>query len=318
MSPVPSQHWTIGHLRQHVQYAVDLEFWTIPFYMSAMYSIIDRTSDAYQLIQSIVNQEMLHLQLAANVGNAYGYSPTFHAPVYDGTIPHIDFNLDHPNPVALFSPYSAEIGPLDHARINAMCLVEYPDWVGQDVVNLNDNVREYPNIGEFYRALAYGAHQLMEHIQGGVRQVDWFSAYYRNIPSFVVSDIGCNGFHQVDLLIQTITEQGEGVSRADPNIASAFQNTSTDGTPQLSHFEKFIKIRESQAMPLTYPVKPVSQYTEQDLKLLAILRDHFKQLRAALTQLFSGNNPPDFIASMITVGADIQNCWKNGVTPRFD
>lgn len=318
MSPVPSQHWTIAHLHQHVQFAVDLEFWTIPFYMSAMYSIIDRTSDAYQLIQSVVNQEMLHLQLAANIGNAYGYSPAFPAPVYDGRIPHIDFNLDHPNPVSRFSPYSAEIGPLDQARINAMCLVEYPDWVGCDVIKLRDNVREYPNIGDFYRALAHGARQLAEHIHGGVRQVDWFSAYYRNIPSFVVSGRGHDGWHQVDLLITAITEQGEGISRADPNIASAFQNTSTDGTPQESHFEKFLSIRNGKAMPLTWPVKPESHYTEQDWALLAILRGHFNQLRSALTQLFSGNNPSDFIATMITVGADIQNCWKNGVTPRFD
>lgn len=62
--------WTLAHLQQHLQYAIDLEFWTIPFYMSALYSIVDRTSDAFQYVQSVVNQEMLHLQLAANVANA--------------------------------------------------------------------------------------------------------------------------------------------------------------------------------------------------------------------------------------------------------
>jgi hypothetical protein len=28
--------WTLTYLRQLFQYAIDLEFWTIPFYMSAL------------------------------------------------------------------------------------------------------------------------------------------------------------------------------------------------------------------------------------------------------------------------------------------
>jgi hypothetical protein len=39
--------------------------------------VVDRSSEAYQLIQSVVNQEMLHLQLVANIANSYGYSPVF-------------------------------------------------------------------------------------------------------------------------------------------------------------------------------------------------------------------------------------------------
>jgi len=121
--------WTIGHLRDHLQYAVNLEFWTIPFYMAAMLSIVDRTSSAFQLVQSIVNQEMLHLQLASNVANAYGRSPSFDAPAYVGQeIPHLNFAIDTPDPRPQFSPYSAEVGPLDIERVNAMCLIEYPEW----------------------------------------------------------------------------------------------------------------------------------------------------------------------------------------------
>jgi len=48
--------WNLKHLHAHLQYAVSLELWTIPFYMSALFSIRDRSSPAFQLIQSIVNQ----------------------------------------------------------------------------------------------------------------------------------------------------------------------------------------------------------------------------------------------------------------------
>jgi len=273
--------WTLAHLKGHLQYAIDLEFWTIPFYMSALYSIVDRTSDAFQFVQSVVNQEMLHVQLAANVANAYGLSPVFSAPVYEGQkIPHLDFNLDDPDPVARFSPYSAEIGPMDKERINAMCLIEYPEWKSDDPPDLYDNVKEYPNIGAFYSAVAYGAAHLMEHLHGGVNQVDLFSAFYRNMPSLIVMDSGQVGFRQVDLLIQAITEQGEGISRAREDIVYSFQNTATDKVPQLSHFEKFIEVRRK--LPETFAVKPECEYSPEDQELLTILLTNFAGLQDAL------------------------------------
>jgi len=309
--------WTLPHLKQHLQFAIDLEFWTIPFYMSALYSIVDRTSDAFQFVQSVVNQEMLHVQLAANIANAYGMSPTFAAPVYEGKkIPHLDFKLDDPDPVRRFSPFSAEIGPMDQERINAMCLIEYPEWKSPEPPDLSDTVTEYPNIGAFYRAIAFGATQLTEDLNGGVNQVDLFSAYYRNLPSLTVTDRGEAGLNQVDLLIQAITEQGEGISRAREDIVYSFQNTATDPAPQLSHFEKFIKVRRK--LPETYPVTPLSELSQSSFGPVLILRENFAALRAALEKLFSGKNPGDFFRLMVTVGADIQNCWTEGFTPRFD
>lgn len=309
--------WTLPHLQQHIQYAVDLEFWTVPFYMSALYSIVDRTSDAFQMVQSVVNQEMLHIQLASNIANAYGFSPTFQPPLYEGQkVPHLNFSLDHPNPVPQFSPYSAEIGPLDLERANAMCLIEYPEWEGDEKPDLREDVTEYANIGEFYHAVAYGARQLTEYLHGGVNQVDLFSAYYRNMPSVIVTDSGEAGFNQVDLLIQAITQQGEGISRAREEIVYVFQNTATDSAPALNHFEKFLKARDE--LPAIYAVKMESDYTAEDYNRLEILKKHFAELRGALEKLFSGKNPDNFLQVMTTVGADIQNCWKNGVTPRFN
>ena len=71
------EQWDIRHLHTHLQYAIDLEFWTIPFYLSAMYSIKDKNSRAYQLIRTIVNQEMLHLQSICNVANSFLLQPHF-------------------------------------------------------------------------------------------------------------------------------------------------------------------------------------------------------------------------------------------------
>lgn len=317
-TPAANPHWTMQHLHEHLQYAADLELWTIPFYMSAMYSITDRTSTPFQLIQTVVNQEMLHLQCVANIANAYGYSPKINAPVYRGkTIPHLDFDLDKPDPVAKYSPYTAEIGPLDLPHINAMCLIEYPEWDSGSQPSLKQNVKEYANIGDFYKALLYGASLFQDQVKGNINQVNYFSAFYRLLPVMNVTENGKQGFNQVELLIQLITDQGEGAQNSSNQLASQFQNTADDLEQTLDHFDKFMQIRQAGALPLTYAISPVSAYTAQDKELLHILREHFTQLRHTLEQLFRGEDPADFVKHMISVGASIQNCWKHGVVPQF-
>ena len=311
--------WDLSHLQTHLQYAVDLEFWTIPFYMSAMYSIIDRTSDAYQLIRSVVNQEMLHLQSAANIANAYGLSPTFDAPVYEGqNIPHIDFSGDSSSVIDQFKPYSAEIGPLDEERINAMCLIEIPEDLTNNPPNLNDNVKEYGSIGAFYQAVAYGAAQLTKDLRGGINQVDFFSAFYRNAPALTITESKDMGFNQVSMLIELITDQGEGEGVKEKKVDLAFQNTADDPAPEEDHYEKFLAIKNSKdGLPATFPLKSPSDYTIDDKKLQKILVMEFTNLRSALQQLFSGENPQNFFPIMASVGGAIRNCWANGVTPKF-
>lgn len=310
--------WTIGHLHTHLQYAVDLEFWTIPFYMSAMYSIKERSESAYQLIRTVVNQEMLHLQTAANIANAYGLSPTIAAPVYKGKkVPHIDFSGDDPAEIKKFEPYIAEIGPLDLKHINAMCLIEIPETLTGEKPVLKSDVESYGSIGEFYEALRFGASLLKQDIRGGVNQVDFFAAFYRNMPCMTITNSGEEGFDQVDLLIDLITEQGEGVGKDTTTIEETFRNTADDMAAEDDHFDKFLAIKNAKSLPKTFSAKAVGKYSKQDEKLEAILVEQFTELRAVLEGLFSGRNPQNFFPIMASVGGAIRNCWEHGVTPKF-
>jgi hypothetical protein len=314
--------WDLGHLRGHLQAAAELEAWTIPYYMAAMLSIVDRSSDAYQLIQSVVHQEMLHLELVANVANSYGYSPVLRPDSfpYDGTtIPHLDFALDPDNPVERFSPYSAEIGPLDEQRINGMCLVEYPEWDTGGEPDFHDDVTEYGSIGEFYDAVEFGARRLAPDIVGGRHQVDMFSAFYRSLPRMTVESSGAGAFAEVALLIDVIRDQGEAAKVAG-KIDAPFRNTADDSHPDLSHYEKFCQIREQARegrLPETYPVKDPTEYTSEDHKLLKILGDNFATFTSTLGDLFAGRNPDRFAPLMVTIGGNVLACWKSQVTPRF-
>jgi hypothetical protein len=314
--------WDRRHLQSHLQAAAELEAWTIPYYMAAMLSIVDRSSDAYQLIQSVVHQEMLHLQLVANVANSYDYSPVLGPDAFQyvgNKIPHLDFALDPDNPTKLLSPYSAEIGPLDEQRINGMCLVEYPEWDTGGKPDFRDDVTEYGSIGEFYDAVEYGARLLAADVVGGRRQLDMFSEFYRDLPKMTVESSGAGGFAEVALLIDVIRDQGEAAKAADA-IAVPFRNTADDSHPDLSHYDKFCQIREQalhRRLPKTYSVKDPSEHTRDDDKRLKILRENFARFTAAVGNLFAGRNPDDFAPLMVTIGGNILACWKSHVTPKF-
>lgn len=309
--------WDLPHLRRHIQYAVDLELWTIPFYMSAMYSIRDPTTEAYQLIQSIVYQEMLHLQLAANISNAFGKSPKLGVPAYVGTeIPHLDFALDTPDPRPEYSPYSAEIGPLDEKRINAMCLIEYPEWDTGGKPDFHDDVKNYGSIGEFYDALQYGVAELQSHIRGNRRQVSLFARHYANFPQQTITADGADGYVQMRALFEAIREQGEGAHKGE-GVPPQFENTADDPAPDEDHFTKFSRIRKEKSLPATYPGETDPKRGSAAAKAQHEVVKRFGKLLHSLEELFGGNPPDDFGAVMAATGAAIGNCWKLGAVPRF-
>jgi len=314
--------WTLEQLQEHLQAAVDLEFWTIPFYMSAMYSIKDPGTQAYQAILSVVNQEMLHVQLAANLANAYGLKPRFACPLYHGQhIPHLDFDLDHPDPREKFSDYSAEIGPFDQARLNAMCLIEYPMWIGTETPRPGPDYTTYGSIGEFYTAVSVGAEQLKDHI-APVNQVNHFARFYNNFKDMTITERGTAGFPQVANIVQGICDQSEGrndsgTSWTAHSVPKQYRNTADDTDPNWSHFQKFMALWAADHFPETYDALANPAPGSAGHKAQAILEENFKGFLHGLDALFAGHDPKEFMTQMFALGGNILNCWKNGAVPKF-
>ncbi|MEX2498512.1 MAG: ferritin-like domain-containing protein [Wenzhouxiangellaceae bacterium] len=318
--------WDIEHLREHLQFAIQLEYWTIPFYMSAMYSVKDPTSNAYKLVNSVVNQEMLHLQLAANVANAFeteiDLEHAFITPVYEGqTVPHLMFSAgeigrDPVDPGQSYAPYSAEIGPLDEARINTMCLIEYPEDDVDQPPPLKQDVTEYSTIGEFYRALLFGATQHVSDIRANRNQVDMFGNFYRDFPCQTITCEGVAGLQQVVDLVHAITDQGEGVRRTD-TIPKPYRNTADGFNAEMDHFEKFNLIKNLTALPECYDAVMDPPAGSDGAKAQATLVRNFNRFRGDLVALFNGRKPENFGPHMATLGGNILDCWRNGAVPRF-
>lgn len=310
--------WTPKALRRHLQSAVDLEFWTIPFYMSAMYSVTDPTTEAYQLVRSVVYQEMLHVELACNVANAFDVSVSFRAPRYERCrIPHLEFDLDQPDPTHVYNPWNSTIGPLDVERINAMCLIEYPEWPDPDQPAPRPEQEQYGSIGEFYAAVKYGATRLADEIKGNVRQVDLFQRYYARSGPQTVTEDGQAGLPQVLGLLEAITEQGEGQSDRYSEIPERWRNTADDPEAVVDHFDKFVAIRESGRLPVTYEGEASPGGDSPGGVAQKTLVRNFKAFRRTLESLFGGDEAPDFAAQMATLGGNILACWQRGAIPRF-
>src|SRR3954467_5497791 len=72
---------TLDSLREHLQWAIELEHATLPPYLCALYSLDrDRNPDAAEVVGSVLIEEMLHLTLAANILNAVGGRPKIDTP----------------------------------------------------------------------------------------------------------------------------------------------------------------------------------------------------------------------------------------------
>jgi hypothetical protein len=87
-------------LRTDLQKALELELFTLPPYLSALYSIPEGSnSEAARILQGVVLEEMLHIALVANVLNAVGGSPQISGLArknYPSRIPHVDLPLSIP------------------------------------------------------------------------------------------------------------------------------------------------------------------------------------------------------------------------------
>lgn len=317
---MPSSYppWSIDKLHTHLKAMIDLEFWTIPYYFTAMYSIEDQHHPAFKTIMNVVNEEMLHVELACNIANAFGVDLKNHftAPLYGKGIPHLSFALDTPSPIGTFKPYSSELGPLDEKRINTMCLIEYPQWRTGEGVNLRDSITKYGSIAAFYEATRYGASLHADKIRGNRNQVDIFANFFGNFKQQTISENTTKGMKQIYHLMEAIVYQGEGKTEGQANIPPVFQNTIDDPEPEIDHYRKFLSIRDLPKLPEIYHgVTHPSHSAGREAQVALI--EGFNKLLSGLNKLFSGQENPHFGREMSSIGSYILNCWKNGAIPKF-
>lgn len=282
-------------LIRHLQWALCVEISTIPPYLCALYSIVDRGSDAAALVRSVVVEEMLHTALVSNLSNAIGGQPSLAEhliPLYPGYIPH------H----AAGGPF-IQLQPLSPALARSVFMaIEQPEASPRAPAEGD----EFETIGQFYKAIEEGFENCFErdpdlfaHDTGLQRSDTYFGGGGGEL-------VVVHNLESAKRAITEITEQGEGAPHARPPLPGEERfgdldnyGTRTDGTYgpilgtpwELSHYRKFQQLADGEVpVPETYPMQsnPSSDELEGDFRRLAELFDGcYTLVLAALERSFT-------------------------------
>lgn len=245
-------------LQEAAQLAIQVEFTTIPAYLTALYSISEPDTDAYQLLRSVVVEEMFHLNQAANLLVGIGGLPKLTgdaAPAYPTYLPNANTAT---TPFIGLLEASANVFGLVFAAIEAPAPPLAPPQGDQ-----------YDTIAQLYDALKIGLKNyqgpdLFKQNPSGRQRTDIYLGKFGGHPVNVVD------MASADFGIQQIVQQGEGHAPwGKPLVPSEdwgtynYYGKRTDGTygpiigtpAESTHFIKFRTVALDTAnFPQTRPI----------------------------------------------------------------
>ncbi len=294
----PVEEHMIDVLYTLLQYAVDLELATLPAYLSGMWSIKDEGGPVYNLIDSVVREEMLHLGLAANILTAIGGTPKMNAPTYPGNLPG-----------GVLPPLTVELSGLTQSSVAMYMKIELPETPPPPS-------EWQPTIGQLYDAI-----------------LAWFTAL--NPPLCATNQVtrsidvpdpdqpGGDGTiteslkllttpDDVVAAINTIKEQGEGTSSGP----DAPQYDAPEG--ELAHYYRFGEIANGRQyvevdgvwgytgdavpFPACYPVAPIPAGGYPGALHMGDFDLQYVTLLTQLEEAWSGSGSGSLDAAICTMG----------------
>jgi len=196
---IPRIH-TLKDLKYHLQLALEVEFFTIPPYLCALWSIQDGNNlEAQEVIKSVVIEEMLHMTLVANLMNAVGAKPKLgkkEFPTYPNLLPHSSNNHREIH-LEKFSPDAIE----------AFMEIEQPRKPKGPPEDDN-----FQTIGQFYEAVLDGLEYLVDKLGSkkvfkGHKNNQITPKYYYGSGGFIFT---IENLKDARNAIHEISEQGEG------------------------------------------------------------------------------------------------------------
>lgn len=219
---------SLDALKKNLQTAIELEFCTIPPYLTALYSIKDGYNrEVYESIRSVVIQEMLHMAQAANLLISIGGNPRIDGPdvvcsyptkLPGDVLPELDITLRKATPKHI---------------ADVFMMIEFPDMITCASPFYDaELVLKSLTIGKFYKSIKTCMNELNER-SGGIEfgnnlnnQLHWpWELEHQHTRLHKIDNI-----HTANFAIEMIIEQGEGSDQMDPTYLR---------TNELAHFFKF-------------------------------------------------------------------------------
>jgi Ferritin-like len=222
---------TLESLREHLQWAIELEHATLPPYLCALYSLDPaRNPDAVNVLESVFVEEMLHMALAANVLNAVGGQPQLDSPrllaPYPRCLPHSSQSVE------------LSLGPFDAEAIELFMAIEKPAL--PDSVPEGD---EYETIGQFYDAIEQGLRDLCAELGEDTvfcgdpaRQVTKTTFHYTAGRLVAVDSLAT-----ALAALEEIVEEGEGTSRGE--VWDGEEDVFHPHREEVAHYYRFVELK---------------------------------------------------------------------------
>lgn len=286
---------TIESLKEHLQAALWVEFSTIPPYLTALYSIKDKSSYAYQVIRGVALEEMLHCNLVANLMNAIDAKPRFYGeemPAYPTYIP------GH----AAGGPFIQLMAASQTLMRETFMAIEKPAPMAAPQESSN-----FQTIGQFYKAIEMGFENCVkrygeEAVFSGKREKQRGDFY---IGSGGGRPIIVTCLKTAKLAILEIVQQGEGAETPTQDLVAkqpwgaknhyGMRSDNTYGpimgVPfELSHYRKF-ELLANGTVPLgdVYPMQAnpkAENYTGDAAQLAHVFNHCYSLMLIALEAAF--------------------------------
>jgi hypothetical protein len=230
-TPSTARTATLEGLREHLQWALELEHATLPPYLCAVYSLDpERNPDAVQVVGSVFVEEMIHLALAANLLNAVGGRPRLDTPgmlpQHPRTLPHGDRSL------------RLSLVPFGPEALEMFLRLERPALPGAPAEG-----DAYETIGQFYDAIEEGLRHLCAELGekevfcgDPARQVTGGPFRHTGGQLAPVTDLG-----SALAALEEIVEQGEGTARGE--VWDGDRDIFHPERDEVSHYYRFQELR---------------------------------------------------------------------------
>lgn len=323
--------WIRSLVRSHAQAAAAVELYTVPFYTTVMTSIKDQDSEAYKIMHGVLIEEMMHLQLAANLCIALDTIPAFQFPSYELDVPYV-----RPGIVL-----NADMGPLNSSTLGAMLAIETPEEVINDNIHKTSPNFPYSSIGEMYDALLSGIVEVgASSFRWSTRnqQARWVDQGYPQI---------IKNYHDAYEAVEAIKAQGEGgrlvgnlvkpYKMADFPVDTKYQMNNrlpagSQGVPytdvylkEYSHYGRFLKIqKDAEANGNVFPSVYLGVENPHHPANTA-LEGKFMSMMTNLNAIWGGGagglSPDDLwkyaLNAMRESAQAATICWKSEVIPNW-
>lgn len=220
---VPESSRDLAWICTGLQTAIELEAATLPLYLSALFSLEVQNYTAYNLIRSVVMEEMVHMATACNILAALGGRPALR---------RLDPGFPSTGLPGGAEPDLVNLGlaQLSKAQLRNFLRIEAP------VCLLGEPFRheQYPTIGALYRAVRGAISTNREEIR----------AVHPSASNQVGDNIGIVTFQGLaasdlvaafDAAIGGIIEQGEGSQREGLGAGPEFED-------EASHYARFAEL----------------------------------------------------------------------------